>query len=474
MLPPAATTGRNRPNFVEDRTLTTRAIIVRHGQSTYNIEQRIQGRLDKSVLTDLGRATARQVAVALAGITLDAVYCSPLQRAKETAELIVADFHTAGQPTPTPQVSENLREIDLPLWEGMLREEVKQKYAEEYRLWKQRPHELCMTVAGENGAREHFPVLALYEQARQFWRETLGRHRGQTILIVAHNGINRCLLGAAVGISPSCYHSIQQTNCGISALNFPDSGDGELPPPEAVQMESMNLTGHVGQNLPKPRPGHDGPRLLLVRHGETDWNRNQQFQGQIDVPLNDHGRKQAAQAAEFLKDVQIDWAVTSPLARPKETGEIILQHHPHVQLQLDDRMKEISHGLWEGKFEREIEQDFPGMLEQWKQTPETVQMPEGENLQQVWERSIEAWRSIVAAAAPGTTGLVVGHDAINKAILCHLFDLAPEHFWNFKQGNGSVTVIDYPKGADGPPVLQSLNITTHLGGVLDQTAAGAL
>ena len=190
--------------------------------------------------------------------------------------------------------------------------------------------------------------------------------------------------------------------------------------------------------------------------------------------MNENGKKQAQQAAEFLKDVQIDSAVSSPLLRPKETAEIILQAHPEVDLQLEDRLKEIAHGLWEGKFESEIEQGFPGMLDEWKTAPEKVQMPEGENLEDVWNRSIPAWQAIVESTPPNTTCLVVAHDAINKAVMCHLFGLGPEHFWNFKQGNGSVTAIDYPHGANGLPVVESANITSHLGGVLDRTAAGAL
>ena len=108
--------------------------------------------------------------------------------------------------------------------------------------------------------------------------------------------------------------------------------------------------------------------------------------------------------------------------------------------------------------------------------PVEVQMPEGENLQQVWERSVAAWQSIVqdALAKQLKTGLVVAHDATNKTLLCHVLGLSLEHFWNFRQGNGAVSVIDYPSSLNGLPVLQAMNITTHLGGgVLDKTAAGA-
>jgi probable phosphoglycerate mutase len=222
----------------------------------------------------------------------------------------------------------------------------------------------------------------------------------------------------------------------------------------------------------------------LVRHGETQWNREKRFQGQIDVPLNEQGKAQSAQAAKFLESVPIDRAVSSPMLRPKETAEIILQSHTGVTLELEDNLKEISHGLWEGKLEEEIEQGFPGELDQWKTSPETVQMPEGENLQQVWDRTVTAWQTILASTPDAAsmekpldrpfTTLVVAHDAVNKALLCYLAGQTPNQFWVYKQGNGSVTVIDYPYGVAGKPLIHALNITSHLGGVLDKTAAGAL
>ncbi|MBD2568224.1 histidine phosphatase family protein [Anabaena lutea] len=446
----------------------TRVIIVRHGQSTYNTEKRIQGRTDASRLTEKGRNDANQAGKALSKISFQAIYCSPLNRAKTTAEIIRSELV---EKSAQIQVSEELLEVDLPLWAEMLSSDVKEKFPEDYSIWKKRPHELRMMIHDAQGTREHFPVLALYEQAQQFWQEILSRHQGENILIVGHNGINRALISTALGIPPSGYHGIQQSNCGISVLNF-SGGLGE-----PVQLESMNQTQHLGDTLPTLRPNHQGFRLLLVRHGETEWNRQGQFQGQIDVPLNDNGRQQAAKAGEFLKDVKIDFAFSSTMARPKETAEIILKQHPGVQLELLEGLREISHGLWEGKFEKEIEQEFPGELERWRTLPAEVQMPEGENLQQVRERSVAAWRSILEAAEVNQLkiGLVVAHDATNKTLLCHILGLSPENFWNFRQGNGAVSVIDYPEGANGLPVLEAMNITSHLsGGVLDKTAAGAL
>lgn len=446
---------------------------MRHGESFYNVQRRVQGHCDESTLTETGQAGARQVGVALQDLSFAAIYSSPLKRAKETAELIQSTLNQAGKATPDLQFTDHLKEISLPLWEGLTFQEVEEKYPEGYRLWKEAPHQLTMQVPTADGVEEFYPVIALYEQARQFWQMVLPQHPDQTILVVAHSGINRCLISSALGLGEEAYASLNQSNCGISVLNFA-GGLGE-----ATQLESLNLTAHLGDPLPKPRANQKGPRFLLVRHGETEWNRQKRFQGQIDVPLNEQGRVQAGQAAEFLKSVAIDRAVSSPMLRPKETAEIILKPHSHIQLELDDDLQEISHGLWEGKLEEEIEQDFPGDLAAWKTAPQIVQMPEGENLQQVWERTIAAWNSMLHSTAANpddrpTTVLVVAHDAVNKAILCYMVNKDPEFFWIFKQGNGAVTVIDYPQGVTGKPVIQAANITHHLGGVLDKTAAGAL
>lgn len=196
--------------------MTTRVVIVRHGQSSYNTERRIQGRSDASTLTEKGRDDARKVGAALNRLSFAAIYTSPLQRAKQTAEVILNCFATS----TTLKATDKLMEIDLPLWEGLLLKDVRDKFPEDYHRWQQHPDELLMVVPQSQGTREHFPVLALYEQARQFWQEILPRHAGETILIVGHNGINRALISTALGIAPSRYHSLQQSNCGISVLNF--------------------------------------------------------------------------------------------------------------------------------------------------------------------------------------------------------------------------------------------------------------
>jgi broad specificity phosphatase PhoE len=197
---------------------------------------------------------ARRTGEALCDLDFDAVYSSPLRRARRTAELI----HASLADPPDLQPTDALLEINLSEWENLTREDVQTQDPEAYTCWKQHPHKLIL------GDRR--PVLDLFKQARDFWRETLPRHANQTILIVAHNGILRSLLYTALGIEASHYQVIRQSNCGISVLNF----SGNLGDP--VQLESLNQTAHLGEPLPD-RGQSSGCRLLLVRHGETEWNR---------------------------------------------------------------------------------------------------------------------------------------------------------------------------------------------------------
>lgn len=442
--------------------VATRILLVRHGLSSFNIEGRIQGREDASVLSAPGEEQARQLGSALREISIDAVWCSPLQRAQRTAQLLL---EAQGQGDTLPITSTNkLLEIDLSPWFGLTRSQLADQHPEGHRLWKEAPHRLELK---QQDGRNYSPVEELHQQAQEFWQELQQHHPPEsdhTVLVVAHNGILRCILLAALGLPANNFNRYRINNCSLSVLN--------LRPGAQVQIESLNTVSHLDDPLP---PRSSGPRVLLVRHGETNWNREGRFQGQIDIPLNERGKAQADATAGFLQDVTLNRAYTSSMARPRQTAEAILsaQSQP-VPLTSCVGLVEIAHGEWEGCLEEEIRAGWPNLLTAWQCNPHTVEMPGGETIQQVWDRSIKSWQAIVAGLGNSETGLVVAHDAVNKTILCHLLGLSPADIWAVKQGNGGVSVIDYGPDGKGEPVVAGLNLTSHLGGVLDCTAAGAL
>jgi probable phosphoglycerate mutase len=453
------------------RLVPLRLLLVRHGLSSFNLEHRIQGRDDLSCLSEQGEQQARATGAALQYLTIQAAYSSPLQRAERTASLLLAA--QGGGLSAT--LDDDLLEVDLEPWSGLLSSEVRQRFPEEYRLWRQSPDQ--MELCRADGSR-YRPIVALMAQARRFldrlWRLQLGEAESaeNTVLVVAHNAILRCLILNLLSLPGQGLQRLRVDNASLSVFNISRCRDGELE----VQIESLNGTAHLGERLPAKGAG---PRLLLVRHGETDWNRQGRFQGQIDIPLNSQGRNQAEAAGKGLAAEPIQRAYTSAMARPRQTAELILAGRAAIPLTSLQGLVEIGHGLWEGQLEAAIAQGWPELLADWKRAPDTVQMPEGENLQEVWNRSIATIRTIATSLSDSETALVVAHDAVNKTILCALLGLQPADIWKVKQGNGGISVIDYspaaaPATPARPPVVTCLNLTAHLGGVLDRTAAGAL
>ncbi|QNI61049.1 histidine phosphatase family protein [Synechococcus sp. TAK9802] len=439
-----------------------RLLLVRHGLSSFNKERRIQGRDDLSNLSEEGHEQARALGRSLQDVSIQAVYSSPLQRAAATTASLL---ETQGGQAPDPVFDDGLLEVDLEPWSGQTIDELMQGSTEAYKIWKQRPMELELQ---RRDGSSYKPLPELMEQARGFISTLLERHPAtgnDTVLVVAHNAILRCLMLVLLGEPDNGFRRLRVDNTSLSVFNIRPGNNGPQ-----VQIECLNSTTHL---QPLPEKGKNA-RLILVRHGETDWNKAGRFQGQIDIPLNENGRRQAAAARDFLKDIPIDRAWSSTLSRPTETAQIILEAHPDVPLTQIDGLVEIGHGVWEGKLESEIREDWSELLDTWKRAPETVQMPEGETIQDVWARSVRSWGEIAAELKPEETVLVVAHDAVNKTILCELLGLTPADIWAVKQGNGGVTVVDIAADPGQPAVVTCLNLTSHFGSVIDRTAAGAL
>lgn len=199
-------------------------------------------------------------------------------------------------------------------------------------------------------------------------------------------------------------------------------------------------------------------RIILLRHGETTWNVEGRYQGQVDTPLSPRGLEQGRLAAEALKEIPIDRAIASPLSRSYETCKMAADLHG-LPIATDDRLIEIAHGRWEGCFADAIAREYPEEFLLWHTAPDKVQMPGGENLEDVRKRAREAFDEY-AEKYDGETVLVCAHDAVNKALLCDLLGLPLSAFWQMKQDNTAINVLEHEKGKWR---LVLMNSTTHLG-----------
>ncbi len=443
--------------------MTLRLLLIRHGLSSYNREHRIQGRNDISKLTDEGLLQASKAGEALKNIPIDAVYTSPLKRALNTAQELVKN-HPANI---SPMLENDLLEVDLAPWSGLTIDEVKSNFPDSYLTWKNSPNDL--TLLRDDGS-SYKPIQELSEQAERFLKKLFLIHepeKNETVLVIGHNAILRCLILKLLNEPQGGFRRIKLDNSSISILNIKSNQQKKID----VQIESLNNTAHLFPQLPVKSKN---PRIFLVRHGETNWNREGRFQGQIDIPLNQTGRQQAMAAGKALEKISFDKAFSSSMTRPMETAKLILKAHPSIEIKEQNELIEIGHGLWEGKLESEIISNWGELLTAWQESPETVQMPNGETINEVATRAIACWKKICSSLSGNETALVVAHDAVNKTILCNLLGLSNSDIWKVKQGNGSITIIEISQDEEQLDIVVCLNYTSHLGGIIDKTAQGAL
>ena len=155
-------------------------------------------------------------------------------------------------------------------------------------------------------------------------------------------------------------------------------------------------------------------RILLARHGETEWNRIGRWQGQADPPLNDTGRRQAAALADRLAGQPISAVYTSDLRRASETARIVADRLG-VELHEDPGLREIDVGSWSGLTRAEVEERFPEGFQRWQAGGIGH---DGETSEQLTARVVAAVER-VARAHPGATVLAVTHGGAIRAVRRH-------------------------------------------------------
>ena len=213
--------------------------------------------------------------------------------------------------------------------------------------------------------------------------------------------------------------------------------------------------------------------VLLVRHGETPWNREGRYQGRTDTPLTPDGEAQAAGLGRRLAGLPIAIAIASPLTRTRRTAQAILGERA-VTLETDAGLIEISHGAWEGQLATDIEISHAEMFGTWRSAPDR-HVPAGPGAETLGDVEERAWPVLVRTCARLTgdeTALIVAHDAVNRVLLCRVLGLPLTRVWTFRQAPAALNILSGTSIADLQVVR--LNDAEHVAPLLQESKHRAI
>jgi broad specificity phosphatase PhoE len=187
--------------------------------------------------------------------------------------------------------------------------------------------------------------------------------------------------------------------------------------------------------------------ILLIRHGNTKFNKEKIFRGHTDIPLDDAGLGQAEKTGRVLSDINISNIFCSPLSRAVQTAEKISGHQKQpVKIIEEKGFLDLSFGDWEGKRFEEAREEYPEIYNTWVRTPHLTNIPGGETLTQAKERSWKALTAIVEKYKE-KDGLqvfaVVSHRVINKLLINSVLGLDESKFWQIKQDPCCINIFEY-------------------------------
>lgn len=192
-------------------------------------------------------------------------------------------------------------------------------------------------------------------------------------------------------------------------------------------------------------------KLILIRHGQTDMNKDQLYYGRLDVPINETGKEQAENTRKNLVELEIDYdkIYSSPMKRAYETAEIV--NYKNLEIEKDDELREMDFGIFEGLSYKEIMKKYPEEMEKLKKDWKTYSYVTGENPFMLQKRALKFLEKI----DKNKNNMVVTHWGIICTLLSFLFSSELEGYWKYQVKNGGIVIIEF---SDGYPILCGFNV----------------
>lgn len=192
-------------------------------------------------------------------------------------------------------------------------------------------------------------------------------------------------------------------------------------------------------------------KLILIRHGQTDMNKEGIYYGRLDVPINEVGKKQAEETRKRLVEYQIDYdkIYASTMLRACQTADIV--NYKNLPVENSSLIREMDFGIFEGMTYEELKEKYPKELQQSAEDWKNYSYETGENPYMLQKRAVEFLNQIDKSV----NTMVVTHWGIICSLMSWLFSKELDGYWKFKVKNGGIAVIEF----DGDfPVLLGFNI----------------
>jgi broad specificity phosphatase PhoE len=206
--------------------------------------------------------------------------------------------------------------------------------------------------------------------------------------------------------------------------------------------------------------------LYLIRHAETEYNREGRVQGFTDSALSELGRRQSRRLRERIRSIGIGAAACSPSSRASETARIALDRN--LALEVFDGLREMHLGVWEGRVAADIRREYPEEVKLWFDRPSELRLEGGETLRG-FRRRVSHTMDAIRERHPDGTVAIFTHGGVIRVYLTRLLGMKLDDVWRFRIHNTSLTRVLFPGNR---PRIDLLGDVSHLDGMPVGTPAG--
>lgn len=194
-------------------------------------------------------------------------------------------------------------------------------------------------------------------------------------------------------------------------------------------------------------------KVILIRHGETDWSYQKKYCGFSDIDLNEKGRQQARELHKRLNKEKINEVYSSDMKRTLQFAEIVFKDVPIKEMV---GLRELNFGIFEGLTYQDLMKKYPQTYGKWLEKPLNIAVPQGESLHSMAQRVRKALRRIVSHNSNKTVA-VFTHGGPIKVIACDILKLGLQGIWKIEEELASISIIEFIEGRGKIHVLNDIS-----------------